>query len=395
MSYFVEVDLGSSFQPFDALQNRFGIVPNLFRAQSVLPRLIEAGTELSAAVLWKERALSQSHKEFVALVVAAARRNTYCFTQHHQTLRSLGVREDQIDAVVRDHDQAGLSRPDTALLDFALKLAISAPWVSGEDITQLRDHGFTGESILEAILVTAVTDFFCTLSTGLGPLPDFPPREIPGSHRASPPDTGSYVGGTAGPYLPTPELSPESFPPFAFFQEGYGLVPKIFQAQTLRPDVIEAEAEAVRKILGPVDILTRVQKECIFLVGSAANLNTYCVAAHCEMLRKMSVSMEESGQIAADHNLAELSDADKKLLDFTLKLTARSSEFRREDIELLRGHGFSDEHILEAVAATALNNFFNTLQMGLGTIPDFEARHVFGPMEAHLSPTGDRPSSFF
>jgi RNA polymerase sigma-70 factor (ECF subfamily) len=391
MSYFGEVDLGSSFRPFDALQNLFGFVPNLFRAQTLLPRVIEAEAGLAAAVLGKERALSRSQKELMALVVAAAYGNTYCFTQQHQTLRSLGVPDHQLDQIVRDHHQAGLSRADTVLLDFALKLAMRAPWLSGKDVSLLRGHGFTDESILEAILVTGLTDFFCTLSRGLDPSHDFQPRAIPGSSIAPPADLRSYAGGTAGPYLPTVELSPERFPPFAFFLERFGLIPKIFRAQTLRPDLIEAEADAVRKVLGPVDILSHVQKECIFLVGSVVNLNTYCVAAHCEMLRTMGVSIEESDQIAVDHHQAELSEANKRLLDFALKLTARSSEFDREDIELLRRQGFSEEHILEAVAATALNNFFNTLQMGLGTTPDYDTRHVFGPKEAHLSPTADRP----
>jgi RNA polymerase sigma-70 factor (ECF subfamily) len=392
MSYFGEVDLGPSFQPFHALQELFGFVPNLFRAQTLLPRLIEAEAGLAAAVLWNERVLSRSRKEFMALLVSAAYGNTSCFTQHHQTLRSLGVPDHQLDQIVTDHHQADLSSRDTVLLDFALKLAISAPWLSREDITVLQDQGFTDESILEAILVTGLTGFFCTLSTGLGVLPDFEPRAIPGSHKVPPPDKRLYVGGTAGPYLPALELSPESFPPFAFFVERFGLVPRIFRAQTLRTDLIEAEVDVVRTVLVPEDILSHVQKECIFLVGSAANLNTYCVAAHCEMLRRMEVSTEESDQIAVDHHQAELSEADKRLLDFALKLTARSSEFECEDVELLRRHGFSEEHILEAVAATALNNFFNTLQMGLGTTPDFEARHVFGPKDAHLSSTVDRPT---
>jgi len=392
MSYFGEVDLGPSFRPFDALHESFGFVPNLFRAQTLLPRVIEAEAGLAAAILWKEQALSRSQKELIALVVAAAYGSTYCFTQHYQTLGSLGLPDHQLDQIARDRHQAGVSGPDTVLLDFALKLAISAPWLSREDVTVLRDHGFANECILEAILVTGLTNFFCTLATGLGASPDFEPRAIPGSHNVPSPDKRLYVGGTAGPYLDAVELSPESFPPFAFFLERFGLVPKIFRAQTLRPDVIEAEADVVRKMLMPEDILSHVQKECIFLVGSAANLNTYCVAAHCEMLRRMGVSMEESDQIAADHHQAELSEADKRLLDFALKLTARPSEFDGEDIELLRRQGLSEEQIIEAVAATGLNNFFNTLQMGLGITPDFETRHVFGPRDAHLSPTADRPT---
>ncbi|HTX33987.1 MAG TPA: peroxidase-related enzyme [Bryobacteraceae bacterium] len=392
MSYFGEVDLDSSRQPVPALRNLFGFVPNLLRAQTLLPRLIEAEAGLAAAILFKEQALSRSQKERIALVASAAHGIGYCFSGHYQTLRSLGSPEEDLDQIVRDHHQAGLSAPDLVLLDFALKLTLSAPWISEEDIAALRESGFTEESILEAILTTALADLLCTLSAGVGPLPDFEPRQIPGSRKEPATDRGSYIGGTAGPYLRTVELTPESFPPFAFFQERFGLIPNLFRAQTLRPDVIEAEAAAVRTILGMDDILSRRQKECILLVSSAAKLNTYCVAAHCEMLRRMGVSKEEAGQIAADHHQAEIAEADKRLLDFALKLTERAREFGREDIELLRRHGFSEAHILEAVATTAFNKFLNTLQMGLGVTPDFEPLRVFGPPETHLSHGADRPT---
>lgn len=390
MSYLSEVEIGETFPPFNSLQELFGTVPNLFRAQTLLPRLIEAEAGLAAAVLLDEQNLSRRQKEFIMLAVAAVYGNSYCFAEHHQKLCSLGVPDGCLDQIVSDHHQAGLSVPDTALLDFAIKLAVRAPWFSGDDVARLRDRGFTDESILEAILVIAVADFLCTLSTGLDPSPDSEPRPIAGSPNLSPQDQHLYIGGTAGPYLRTLELSSESFPPFAFFRERFGFIPRIFLAQTLRPDVIDAEADAVRKILGPEDYLSPLQKECILLVGSAANLNTYCVAAHCEMLRRMEVSMEQADQIAVDHHESELSEADKGLLDFALKLTARPSEFRAQDIELLRRHGFTEEHVLEAVAVTALNNFFNRLQMGLGTSPDFEARHIFGPNKTHPSAASDR-----
>jgi RNA polymerase sigma-70 factor (ECF subfamily) len=185
------------------------------------------------------------------------------------------------------------------------------------------------------------------------------------------------------------ELSPDSFP--SLFLERFGFIPNLFRAQTLRPDLIEAEAGAFRNVLQPEDALSHEQKECILLVGSAANLNTYCVAAHCEMLRLMGVSMEESDQIAVDHHQADLSEADKTLLDFVLKLTVRPCEFRQEDINRLRRDDFTEEQILETVVVTALNNFFNTLQMGLGTTPDIKPRHIFGPTDPHLPPRLDRP----
>jgi uncharacterized peroxidase-related enzyme len=112
-----------------------------------------------------------------------------------------------------------------------------------------------------------------------------------------------------------------------------------------------------------------VRKEFILLVISAANLNTYCVAVHCEMLRGLGLPEDVSDQIAVDHHQADLSQADKALLDAALKVARRSPTFGLADVEALRIHGFTDHQILEAVVMASLTNFLNTLQVGLGTSP--------------------------
>ena len=134
-----------------------------------------------------------------------------------------------------------------------------------------------------------------------------------------------------------------------------------------------------------------MQKECILLAASAANLNSYCVAAHCNLLRGLGISPEEGDQIAVDHHLSRISDADKALLDFALKLGARPRDFCREDVDEIRALGFTEEQILECVAVTALNNFLNTLQIGLGALPDFEPRHVLTSKKMHPFVPAARP----
>jgi uncharacterized peroxidase-related enzyme len=112
--------------------------------------------------------------------------------------------------------------------------------------------------------------------------------------------------------------------------------------------------DAFSKVLQPEDALSHVQKECILLVASAANLNSYCVAAHCEMLRLIGgLTFEESDQIAVDHHQANLSKANKMLLDFVIKLTSRPSAVGQDDIDSLRREDFTEEQILETVGVTA------------------------------------------
>lgn len=394
MGFLPEVQLTDSFWPFAFFRENFGFVPNLFRAQTLIPPVIEAEAGIAQAVLVEESTLSQSLKESIVLVVAAGKKNTYCVTAHYERLLSEGITERQLKQLMVNHHRAGLAEPDVALLDFALKLSQRPTWICREDIDLLRQHGFRDEQILEAVLVTALTHFLSTLSDGLHPTPDFPPRNIP--RQAAKLSWGRKLldlqaHEKAGPYLKAVEMDPDSFAPFTFLQKKFGFIPNLFRAQTLWPGAIEAEAKALETLLLTGDILSRMQKEYICLAVSAVNLNTYCVAAHSELLRGLGLPEDVSDQIALDHRQADLSEADKALLDFALKLSLEPHEFGQGDIDSLRRHRFSDEQILQAIVIVALSNFLNTLQMGLGALPNTEPRRVFGIQE---EPSPQRPEPY-
>jgi len=383
MSLIPQQVLPDSFPPYVAFRRNFGFVPAIFRAQSLLPRVIEAEAQIAGAVLLAPGALTRVQKETILLTVASRHRNAYCVTAHRHFLQELGVPPRQLDVLARDYRDAGLSSTDATLLDFALKLGSEPASLHGGDIDALRTNGLTDEQILEAVLMTALTNFLCTLSAGLDVAPDFE------SSLMRFPDQCRFGGvaaarrvGAKGPYLRAVVRDPQEFPPFAFFQEKFGFVPNIFRAQTLRPDVVAAEAFTVGTVLLTDDILSRMRKEFILLVISAANFNTYCVAVHCEMLRGLGLPEDVSDQIAVDHHMADLPQADKVLLDAALKVARRFPAFGVQDVEELRTHGFTDQQILEAVVMASLTNFLNTLQVGLGTVPDFHPRRFF---EAHVN----------
>jgi hypothetical protein len=136
-----EVDV--TLAPFAGLQELFGFIPNLFRAQILLPRVIEAEAGIARSLLLEERALSRRQKFSISLAVACAYRNTNCVTAYHRILQSSGVAEHQLEQIIIDHHKAYLSVADAALLDFSLKLATDAPWVSGRDIAALSQCGFS------------------------------------------------------------------------------------------------------------------------------------------------------------------------------------------------------------------------------------------------------------
>src|ERR1700733_14198175 len=176
MSFLKEVRLEGEFGPFLAFQVAFGFIPNLLRAQTLLPRVIEAQAMLEGAVRLREGAIPRGQKERILLSIAADRQDGYCAGVDSKVLSSLGVSDSEVDDLLSDYRNAGLSSSDSASLQFCLKLSRHAPSVSSEDIEALRTCGFEDEAILETVVLTALAVYRCTLSAGLGPKPDFEPR---------------------------------------------------------------------------------------------------------------------------------------------------------------------------------------------------------------------------
>src|SRR5215467_15706974 len=125
-------------------------------------------------------------------------------------------------------------------------------------------------------------------------------------------------------YLRRGDLDEDEYPPFKAVQESFGFVPNFYKAQTLRPDLVESHISWVGNLLIKEGALERRQKEYIFLVCSAANLSTYCVTAHCEMVRMLKLDGPEPEQIAIDYVHAKIPIADKALLNFCTKLNNQS-----------------------------------------------------------------------
>lgn len=362
MSYLREVDLGEFFHPFSLFREYYGYVPKLWRAQTLLPPVVEALAELANATIFPQRTIPRILKERTLLAIAQAHRNAYCAAAAYQILTLLGVEEAG----------ASLSGED-ALLEFAVKLAVDGPCISRPDVAALSTLGWSDESILEAVLIAGWGNLICTLAAGVGAECDFPPPRLGGPKDGS--DLVS-VEESWGPYLHATPM-PNDFGPFVFWRDNLGFVPNVFKAQTLCGEAVAAQAEVMRSILYTDDVLKRIQKERVLLAVSGANQNTYCVAVHAEILGLLGFSTNDAYQIASGHIQCELPDPDRALLDFAVKLATRPTAFSSDDVQWLTSHGFSEEQILEAIAVTAWTQYLNTVQQGTGAAPDFAPRRSF------------------
>jgi RNA polymerase sigma-70 factor (ECF subfamily) len=175
-------------------------------------------------------------------------------------------------------------------------------------------------------------------------------------------------------------------------REQFGFVPNLYRLQNAFPELLDAEVRLLEAVLFAEGGLNRVQKECILLAVSAANLNTYCATLHSQVLSILGIPLEESDRIVEDHRRSSISGTDRALLDETRKLASlpgRSSQ--RFETERLWTQGFTELQVVEAVVVSGLANLLNTVQAGIGAVSDFPPRRVFGPKDLYPSSDESRP----
>lgn len=75
--------------------------------------------------------------------------------------------------------------------------------------------------------------------------------------------------------------------------------------------------------------------------------------------------------LKADLDSAGLTPAERALMDYVKKVNAAAYKTTAEDVQRLRGHGWSYDQISEAVYITAMFAFFNRVADAFG-VPSME-----------------------
>jgi len=102
--------------------------------------------------------------------------------------------------------------------------------------------------------------------------------------------------------------------------------------------------------------------------------------AHGALLRKNFFSAQELIAIVKDFRHAGLPPDEVALMVFAQKVTGQAHQVSEGDFEELRGHGLSDEDILNVVLACTARNFFSKTLDALGAEPDL----VYQDLEPEL-----------
>ena len=86
-------------------------------------------------------------------------------------------------------------------------------------------------------------------------------------------------------------------------------------------------------------------------------------------------SDDQRQAVQEDYRAAGLTRREIALLGFAVKLTKSPSAVRKNDLDVLRGHGLNDEQVVDAVHCIGYFNFINRVLDGLGVDPEPSMRH--------------------
>ncbi len=155
-------------------------------------------------------------------------------------------------------------------------------------------------------------------------------------------------------------------------QEKSGFVPNVFLALARRPDEFRAFFAYHDALMEKEGGLTKAEREMIVVATSGANQCQYCVVAHGAILRIRAKNPRVADQVAINHRKAEITDRQRAMLDFALKVALDSARIDEADYAALAAHGFSDEDAWDIAAIAAFFAMSNRIASAFSLRPNEE-----------------------
>jgi len=155
-------------------------------------------------------------------------------------------------------------------------------------------------------------------------------------------------------------------------QEKSGFVPNVFLALARRPNEFRAFFAYHDALMEKEGGLSKAEREMIVVATSGANQCQYCVVAHGAILRIRAKNPRVADQVAINHRKAEITDRQRAMLDFALKVALDSARIDEADYAALAAHGFSDEDAWDIAAIAAFFAMSNRIASAFSLRPNEE-----------------------
>ncbi|WP_342712305.1 peroxidase-related enzyme [Bradyrhizobium sp. B124] len=147
----------------------------------------------------------------------------------------------------------------------------------------------------------------------------------------------------------------------AAVQEKSGFVPNVFLTLAHRPDEFRAFFAYHDALMDKPGPITKAEREMIVVATSSVNQCQYCVVAHGAILRVRAKNPLIADQVAVNYRKADITERQRAMLDFAMKVSARAYEVGDADIQDLKAHGFTEDDAWDIAAIAAFFGMSNRL----------------------------------
>jgi uncharacterized peroxidase-related enzyme len=155
-------------------------------------------------------------------------------------------------------------------------------------------------------------------------------------------------------------------------KEKIGFVPNVLRVYSFRPERLSAWFAHYKQLHEPTENLNAAEREMIAVAVSMANGCLYCLVSHGAALRQALGDPIQADRITLDYKRAGLDKKMEAALDFAVKLTRTPHDCLQEDLEHLKGLGFTQEEVWDIIEIAAMYNFTNRIASATGMIPNRE-----------------------
>lgn len=159
---------------------------------------------------------------------------------------------------------------------------------------------------------------------------------------------------------------------FAICEEKIGFLPNVLAAYSFDAVKLRAFIDMYNDLMLGDSRLTKLEREMIAVVVSAANRCYYCLVAHGQAVRELSGDPTLGELLVMNHRVARLPARQRAMLDFAHKLTATPAEAGAADRRRLARAGFSARDIWDIAAVTGFFNMTNRLATATDMMPNLE-----------------------
>lgn len=159
---------------------------------------------------------------------------------------------------------------------------------------------------------------------------------------------------------------------FQLCEEKLGLIPNVLKAYSFDDTKLRAFTDMYNDLMLADCGLTKLEREMIAVAVSAVNSCFYCLTAHGASVRELSGDPVLGELMVMNYRVAELSDRQRAMLDFSVKLTERPAEILESDRQALRDVGFSDRDIWDIASVAAFFNMSNRVAAATDMRPNDE-----------------------